>query len=57
MLVGFVMFGSLYPVPPSPYNLIPYLFALYMAVAAAWFLILKHRRPGLLETIEHDLET
>ena len=57
LLVGVVMVGSLYPVPPAPFNLGPYIFALYMAAAAVWFLILKQRRPGLLETIEHDLET
>jgi hypothetical protein len=33
------------------------MFAVYMAVAAVWFLILNRRRPGLLQTIEHDLET
>ena len=57
ILVGFVIAGSLYPVPPAPYNLVPYLFILYMAIGSAWFGVLKWRRPGLLDTIEHDLET
>ena len=57
ILVGFVIVGSIYPVPPAPYNLVPYLFILYMAIGAAWFGVLKWRNPGLLDTIEHDLET
>jgi amino acid transporter len=56
LLVGFVIFGSIYPVPPAPYDLIPYLFALYMALGGAWFVLLKRRRPGRLAIMEHDLE-
>lgn len=57
ILVCFVIFGSLYPVPPYPFSLVPYLFVLYMALGSAWFGWLKWRNPGLLDTIEHDLET
>jgi len=56
LLVGFVIFGAVYPVPPYPYNLLIYLFALYMAGGAAWFGFLKLRRPDALAAIEHDLE-
>ncbi len=56
LLMAFVIFGSLYPVPPYPYNLVPYLFAAYMLLGAAWFGALKFRKPALLATIEHDLE-
>ena len=56
LLMGFVIFGSLYPVPPYPYNLIPYLFAAYMALGALWFGLLRLRRPTLLASMEHDLE-
>lgn len=48
--------GSLYPVPAAPYNYLPYGFALYMLVGAAWFVLLKGRRPDLLLGMEHDLE-
>jgi hypothetical protein len=57
LLVAFVIFGSVYPVQPAPYDLIPYLFALYVAVGGAWFVLLGHRRPGRLATMEHDLES
>jgi amino acid transporter len=48
--------GSLYPVPAYPYNILPYLFALYLMVGVAWFFIVKARAPGALLSIEHDLE-
>jgi amino acid transporter len=57
LLVGFVIFGSVYPAQPAPYDLIPYLFALYMAAGGAWFALLKRRRPGRLAIMEHDLES
>lgn len=55
-LMAFVVFGSLYPVPPYPYNIIPYLFAIYLAIGAAWFGYLKARAPHVLATMEHDME-
>lgn len=48
--------GSLYPVPPSPYNLFPYFFLVYMLIGVSWFYILKVRIPQALLGIEHDLE-
>jgi amino acid transporter len=56
VLMGFVIFGSVYPVPPYPYSALPYLFAAYMASGAAWFLYLKLRAPATLLTMEHDME-
>ena len=55
-LMAFVIFGSLYPVPPWPYNIIPYLFALYLGIGAAWFGYLKVRAPQVLATMGHDME-
>ncbi len=55
-LVGFVMFGSVWPLPPFPYNLVPYLFGAYMLAGGVWFVRLARRRPGVLTAIEHDLE-
>ena len=56
LLVGFVILGSVYPVPDPPSNLVPLAFGLYMAVGAAWFGAMKLRRPGALAALEHDLE-
>ncbi len=48
--------GSVYPVPPAPYNIFPYLFLGYLAVGGWWFWILGHRSPQVIKDIERDLE-
>jgi amino acid transporter len=48
--------GSVYPVPAYPYNVFPYLFALYLLAGVAWFYVVKARAPSTLLSIEHDLE-
>ena len=50
------VFGSLYPVPPFPYNVFPYLFLMYLVVGGGWFLILSLRSPQTIEHMERDLE-
>ena len=55
-LMLFVIWGSLYPAPDYPLNLMPYIFAIYMLIGAAWFLYLKRTAPQELLNIEHDLE-
>ena len=56
VLMALSLAGSLYPVPTYPMNLLPYLFALYMCIGAAWFFRLKAKAPSALLHIEHDLE-
>jgi amino acid transporter len=56
-LMLFVLFGSLYPVPPFPYNVLPYAFIAYMLIGLIWFARLRVRAPHLLASIEHDMET
>jgi amino acid transporter len=55
-LMLFVIFGSVYPVPAYPYNILPFLFFGYVAVGAVWFAVLKARSPATLESIQHDME-
>jgi amino acid transporter len=55
-LMSFVVFGSVYPVPQYPYNILPYLFFAYMAVGAVWFAVLKVKSPQTLASIQHDME-
>lgn len=55
-LMMFVIFGSLYPVPAYPYNILPYLFFGYMAAGTAWFARLHARSPQVLTSIAHDME-
>jgi hypothetical protein len=52
----FVIFGSVYPVPAYPYNILPFIFFAYMAVGAAWFSVLKAKSPQTLLYIQHDME-
>jgi amino acid transporter len=51
------LLGSLYPIPPFPYNILPYLFAIYLLIGVGWFWLVKMRAPAALLSIEHDLET
>jgi amino acid transporter len=55
-LMLFVIVSSVYPVPPHPYDLLPYLFFLYMLVGAIWFAMLRVRSPQTLASIQHDME-
>ncbi len=49
--------GSIYPVPAAPYNLLPYLFLVYLAAGSCWFFLLRHRSPQIIEQMERDMET
>lgn len=55
-LMLFVVFGSVYPVPKYPYNILPYVFFAYIAVGGTWFAVLKVRSPQTLASIQHDME-
>jgi amino acid transporter len=55
-LMLFVVFGSVYPVPEYPYNILPYLFFAYIAMGAVWFTVLKVKSPQTLDSIQHDME-
>jgi amino acid transporter len=55
-LMLFVVFGSVYPIPEYPYNILPYLFFAYMAIGATWFTVLKAKSPQTLASIQHDME-
>ena len=56
LLMTFVIFGSVYPVPPWPQNLLPYLFVVYLVVGSAWFVRLARQNPELLNAISSDRE-
>ncbi|NMG21013.1 APC family permease [Brasilonema bromeliae SPC951] len=54
--VGIPGENSLFPVPAAPYNIFPYLFLLYLVVGGGWFIMLRLRRPEIIEQMENDLE-
>ena len=37
--------GTLYPVPPAPYNWLPYLYLAYILCGVAWYFVATKRRP------------
>jgi hypothetical protein len=44
--IGYVVYKNLVPVPPSPYNIFPYLFVAWIAIGVVWYLVLKARDPA-----------
>ena len=56
VLMGFVIFGSLYPVPDYPYDLLPYLFALYLLFGAFLYGVVAARAPHARAGLAQDLE-
>ena len=55
-LMAFVLIGSVVPLPPYPYSLLPYIFAGYLAIGCAWYGIITVDFPHALKGIEQDLE-
>jgi amino acid transporter len=55
-LMFFVIFGSLYPAPDYPYNVLPYLFAAYLLLGTLWHGVLVTRAPQALTALQADLE-
>jgi amino acid transporter len=56
VLMGFVIYSSVVPYPAAPYNWLPPVFAIYMAVGLVWFLALKRKSPQVLVSIANDME-
>jgi len=52
----FVIYGSVYPVPAYPFNILPYLFLGYMVLGGIWFAVLKSKSPQVLASIMLDME-
>jgi amino acid transporter len=48
--------GSFYPLPPYPVVLFPYIFLGWMILGAGWLFTVNRRQPGILASIEADLE-
>jgi amino acid transporter len=49
------IFGSLFPVPPAPYNILPYVFLGLLAVGGGRFAYLSVAKPTVIKEIEADL--
>ena len=55
-LMAAAFFGSVYPVPAYPFNLLPYIFIAYLLIGMAMLFRLKYVSPAILERVELDLE-
>jgi len=53
--LGAALAGNLYPVPPAPYNWLPYLFVGYLVLGWIWFVIAKQRSSKVVGDIHSDL--
>ena len=54
--MGIALLGSLYPVPPAPYNSLPYIYLALLLGGLTWSVVLKARSPVLVDTIGRDLD-
>ena len=53
--VMILLFGTVYPVPAWPYNILPYVFLGLLGLGVAYFLILRVAAPDQLVALEDDL--
>jgi hypothetical protein len=49
--------GSVVLTPTTPYNYLPYVFLVLLALGVARFTYLRVRRPAVIRAIEADLES
>ncbi|NEQ25201.1 MAG: APC family permease, partial [Microcoleus sp. SIO2G3] len=58
LLAGFFMLipvvGSVYPVPPFPFNIFPYIFLLYLAVGGFWLWRIRSRSPQRIQGLDRE---
>ena len=54
--VGIPGENSIFPVPPAPYNVFPYLFLMYLVVGGGWLLMLRLHSPEIIEDMERNIE-
>ncbi len=56
VLMAGAFFGSVYPVPAYPFNILPYVFLAYLAAGGILLVRIKRVSPVILERVELDLE-
>jgi hypothetical protein len=45
------IYGQLWPIPPWPYRLVPYLIVAWVIAGIGYFLFLARRRPAMVEAM------
>lgn len=56
LLMLLPIYGQLWPVPPWPYNLVPYLILVWIAVGVGYFGFIRRKRPHLIDAMGHVWE-
>jgi amino acid transporter len=56
VLLLIAIIGNIYPVPPAPYNYLPYILLGYLIVGVVWFAIAKKKNPEIGEIIKSDIK-
>jgi len=51
LLLLLPIYGQLWPIPPWPYNLVPYLILAWTIGGIGYFLYLTRRRPAMVEAM------
>ena len=51
MVFGAAFYGSVYPQPPFPLNLTPYITAIWLVIGVVAVLVLRSRNPAAVERI------
>ncbi len=54
LALGLAILGNIYPVPPAPYNLLPYIFLGLWLAGVAWIAYLHKVSPHVVEDIRQD---
>jgi amino acid transporter len=55
MIVAFL--GNVYPLPPAPYNYLPYIYVALLSIGLTWSVVLNARTPAFAENADADLDT
>jgi amino acid transporter len=55
MVVAFM--GNVYPIPPAPYNYLPYIYLGFLVTGLSWSVFLNARTPEFVEKVDAALDT
>ncbi len=53
-VLGLAILGNLYPVPPFPYNYLPYIFFALLLAGVAWITIIHNYHPHVVDEIHRE---
>lgn len=55
-ILGLAIIGNLYPVPPAPYNWLPYLFFALLLGGIAWIAVIHRYHPHVVDEIHRETQ-